>query len=286
MQKALLMPKLDIKDYYFARKLVLFNETFAQPWKNGTAWTLLWHEGIGGSTATDITSAYVTFISNFGWNKKQIVFFADNCSSQNKCWVLYSTLVKLVNSSEFSQIESITMKYFETGHSYMAADSVHGTIARAIEKKNVLGDFKEYKSVIDKCRRNLVSYVMSENDFCCHKREKKLTVAANLRMENIKQAQFRRGSASIFFKTAHCNDSWQEESFLSEKVENKLKAAIREGTLTSLISHIKTYPEGRGIPACKKTELMKLAVHLPISSQAFFNNLKIDEKSKDLHATL
>ena len=31
MQKTILAPKLDIKDVYFSRKLVIFNETFAQP---------------------------------------------------------------------------------------------------------------------------------------------------------------------------------------------------------------------------------------------------------------
>ena len=62
MQKALLMPKCDTKEYYSSRKLVLFNETFAKPGKNAPAWTILWHEGEAGKKADDISNAHLHFL--------------------------------------------------------------------------------------------------------------------------------------------------------------------------------------------------------------------------------
>ena len=45
MQKSLCMPKIPTKDYFFSRKVVLFNETFASPGKDAPAMAVLWHEG-------------------------------------------------------------------------------------------------------------------------------------------------------------------------------------------------------------------------------------------------
>ena len=56
MQKGISMPKTPINDYYFSRKLVLFNETFPEPGKNGKATCYIWHEGEAGRRAFNITS--------------------------------------------------------------------------------------------------------------------------------------------------------------------------------------------------------------------------------------
>ena len=56
MQKALLMPKLEVKDYYFSRKLVLFNETFTTPGSNEESLCIVWHKRKAGRSASNVSN--------------------------------------------------------------------------------------------------------------------------------------------------------------------------------------------------------------------------------------
>jgi len=62
------------------------------------------------------------------------MFWLDNCSSQNKNWVMFSMMIVLVNQDDGPQ--SITLRYFVPGHTHMAQ-----MVSRAILKK--LSDTKE-----------------------------------------------------------------------------------------------------------------------------------------------
>ena len=56
---------------------------------------------------------------------KHIIIWMDNCGPQNKNWTLYTALTAAVNSKDHPYLESITLKYFEVGHTFMSADSFH-----------------------------------------------------------------------------------------------------------------------------------------------------------------
>lgn len=83
------MPQLVTKAYYFSRKLVLFNETFAQPGKNKRAVCVLWHEGESGRKAYNIASAYINFLLKYCRDLKHVYFSVDNCNAQNKNKVFF-----------------------------------------------------------------------------------------------------------------------------------------------------------------------------------------------------
>lgn len=59
------------------------------------------------------------------------IFWADNCTGQNKNWILFTALVCILNNNH-NTVESITIKYLTKGHTHMSADGIHGNI----EKKN------------------------------------------------------------------------------------------------------------------------------------------------------
>ena len=86
----------------------------------------MWHEGIKGRKAGDVASAFVKFLVETG--EKMPVLWADNCAGQNKNWVLFTALIATVNNDWGP--EDITIKYLESGHTFMAADSVHGVIGK------------------------------------------------------------------------------------------------------------------------------------------------------------
>ena len=101
-----------------------------------------WHEAIAGRSAEEICSAFLLFINSHR-DVENIIFWADNCSSQNKSWCLH-TLCILVNSKNGSALQSITVKYFEKGHTFMSADSYHHLVELAMTRMKKVYDFKDF----------------------------------------------------------------------------------------------------------------------------------------------
>ena len=123
MQKVILLPKLTLKEHFFVSRLVVFNETFAALTEEPDL-LILWHEAIAGRNATHVASAYVKCV--LACANTNIVFWADKCSSQNKKWVLFAAMVCCANHEWGQTI--IIIKFFEKGHAFMGADSVHAAI--------------------------------------------------------------------------------------------------------------------------------------------------------------
>lgn len=90
MQKVITMPKLCTKVFFFSRKLVLFNETFAEVGKNKPAICMLWSEEQSGRKAFDVASAYVLFIRKHCRDYDQLILpiYADNCNAKNNNKIL------------------------------------------------------------------------------------------------------------------------------------------------------------------------------------------------------
>jgi len=63
----------------------------------------------------------------------KFVFWADNCTAQNKNWTLYSALVIAVNQINGPNV--IIIKYLTKGHTHMSADGIHGNIESKMRKK-------------------------------------------------------------------------------------------------------------------------------------------------------
>ena len=51
-------------------------------------------------------------------------FWLDNCAAQNKNWGLFLFLMILINT-DFIHAKEIMFKFFESGHTFMAADNFH-----------------------------------------------------------------------------------------------------------------------------------------------------------------
>lgn len=64
-------------------------------------------------------------------NIKHLIIKCDNSTSQNKNWLLFSNMIRFINDP-YINLESITFDYYEAGHSYQAADSVHASISKKI----------------------------------------------------------------------------------------------------------------------------------------------------------
>nr|CAI5862462.1 unnamed protein product [Callosobruchus analis] len=136
LQKVIMLPRLEtFKENLFTPRIVVYNESFVPLGKKSKTypWAVLWHEGVVGRSKDDIISTFYAF---FRVNRdiKHITIWLDNCSSQNKNWSLFSFFVYIVNSSEVA-LENLTIKFFESGHTFMAADSFHHQVELSLKRK-------------------------------------------------------------------------------------------------------------------------------------------------------
>ena len=56
-------------------------------------------------------------------NNKNIILWTDNCNGQNKNCFLYTMFCHEVTRQD--DPDTITVKYFEKGHTFISADSFH-----------------------------------------------------------------------------------------------------------------------------------------------------------------
>ena len=97
---------------------------------------VIWHEA--GRNDEDLASVYMKFMEHPKYRAcKNLIFWADNCSAQNKNWTLFIALVLHLNNCTTSSHSSITFNFFKHAHSFMAADSLHHQIEGKIRSKNL-----------------------------------------------------------------------------------------------------------------------------------------------------
>jgi len=141
LQKVIMLPRIKgCKTVLFTKRLVVFHETFATvrsevvhgvPKIKRKNISVIWHEGCAGRKADEIANT-ITVAVERERDMKHLIYWMDNCSSQNKNWCLFTTLVTVVNDQALA-IEDITLKYFEAGHTFMSADSVHHGVEKAMQ---------------------------------------------------------------------------------------------------------------------------------------------------------
>ena len=135
--------------------LVTFNEIFASKTPSKPEDCILLHEGIVGLKAPDFVSAFLQLIRQC--NEDHIWLWADNCSGQNKNWYLFTGLAQCVNTWG---PETITIKYLEKGHTFMAADAIHRNIGKLFRKTSTVATFDDFVQLCQKANNNIKAIVL------------------------------------------------------------------------------------------------------------------------------
>ena len=100
------------------------------------------HEAISGGSAKDVASAFIPFFRSLG-DVKDVLLWLDNCSILGKNWWIYAALVAEVNKCN-RNLNSITLKYFNPGHTFISANSFHHQDGLAIKRKGCLDNFTHF----------------------------------------------------------------------------------------------------------------------------------------------
>ena len=269
MQKVIMLPRMPgIKKAIFTKRLTTFHMTFAPlggRGRDGKPIGIIWNESISGRHDEDVTSTYIKYITDCMRNRTQVTIWADNCSAQNKNWTLFTALVQLVND-ESKICEKVTIKYFEPGHTWMAADSFHRSVEQVMKRRKTVFDFREFEDVINDA--NGVAVKMSFSDFRNYKSKLSHASTTNYpRLENIVVVEFRKGCSWMFWKEDMRLVEFQQGEFLQKKFVK---------TMTQEEFNARSYP--RGIPESKKKNILsKLCPMMDKQYQQFWMNIPTND---------
>ena len=141
MQKIIMLPHLPVKTALFTRRILMINQAIAPVGGiksgDGRPRAFLWHEGIRGRKDEDVASVVVKFPASTTVREyNDVTIWCDNCSGQNINRTLFSSIVHfLANRESDCMLNTVTLKFFEKGHTFMSADSFHHAVDNQIRIK-------------------------------------------------------------------------------------------------------------------------------------------------------
>ena len=195
----------------------------------------------------------------------------DNCGGQNKCWTLYTMLAWYMNCD--GAPNTITLKYFTPGHSFMSADNFHHQVENQMKLKDKVYDFNDFVDCVSTVGEAIL---MTHSDFKNFEKglsQGKAAKETTPLLAKVKVAQFRKNSTSLFYKESLNDKDFKEAFFLQQKIQRSFKNKCKEYTGR----------EGdRGINPEKKKNIKELFDLIPANRREFYNSLKTNEHAVDL----
>ena len=107
----------------------------------------------------------------------------------------------MVNSEDF-EIEKITVKYLEPGHTFMSADSVHGLIEKEMNRVGNVEDFPGFSRCIARCSTGgkVVPVEMGYSDFLKFDNGFRSVDRNKPLLKNIAVVEFRKNHQQMYYK--------------------------------------------------------------------------------------
>ena len=270
MQRVIVLPKLTTKEHLSVSHLVTFNETFTSKTPGKPDYYILWHEAIAGRKAPDVASAFLQLIRQC--NEDHIWLWADNCSDQNKNWYLFTSLAQCVN---IWRPGTITIKCLEKGHTFMAADAMHGNIGKLFRKTSTVATFDDFVQLCEKANNNIKSIVLDLPFIYPISKKARTRSSTKVKMPLIKsiaEVQFKKGSSMLHYKESFLEESYTTVNFLQPSFLKK--------------DGLKTFPalitERRGITQSKRDNVINTLKGVPQSAHSFWNSIYCNNTSPDL----
>ncbi|ESO95262.1 hypothetical protein LOTGIDRAFT_175170 [Lottia gigantea] len=168
--------------------------------------------------------------------------------------------------------QDVTLRYFETGHTFMSADSVHHQVEQQMNRQQggkVL-DFPDFADVVSRCS-NVEGLQMSNIDF---RDWSPIHSAAKMKKSGIKLTQMveikvKRGSKTLSYKLNHDDPEFMELDF------------TKKGAMLVFPKRLRR--KNRGIPLEKKTDIVEmLCPMMPTNRRIFWTSFDIDKICEDL----
>ena len=162
----------------------------------------------------------------------------------------FSALVHYIN--QVNALQSLKIRYFEKGHTFMAADSFHKKVEDAMRQMNKLYDFDDF---VDAVNKHGIAVNMKAEDFKLF--EKELSKGKDTKypyLSDVGEVCFREGSTKMFWKEKLTDIDYKQGEFLQKKCRKFI--AAKKG--------VPSHDGPRGLNTQKKNDiLLKLGPIIP-----------------------
>lgn len=267
-----MLPRCEMfKEVIFVPRIIAFNESIVPIGRKHKQFptAVVWHEAISGRSKEDIISAFYAFFLD-NRDVENVILWLDNCAAQNKNWAFFSFCVYLVNSSDVA-LKSLSLKFFEPGHTFMSADSFHHQVEKSLKQMKKVFDFEDYKDAVQKANSSKVKLIeMKINNFFNWEDKSSQYKLSRINprpyLNNMVQVDFERGNQSLSYK---CTFNEQEAIVLNFLVAKHQKNGLEKP---------KSKIDYRGISQNRKDTLInRLRGIIPITRMNFWNDLPVSE---------
>lgn len=275
LEKTLPLPRIPTNIVFYKRQLWFYNSGIHQG-SNNVGHCYVWVEGEAGRGAQEVGSCLNKFIKEeLKSEVEHLVLWSDCCGGQNRN-IKIVLMLKVILASH-PNLKTITLKYLESGHTFLPNDTDFSKIEYQLKFRERIYTAEEYMSVIKECKRvnPLQVHRMKTTDFYSVSNiEKKITnrkvfitkeKASWLKTKEIllkKDKLF-----SIFMRSDPCSDKLFEEIDISKKTKGPV-ISFSEADLILL------WPDGKEIPQAKLDDLRSMFDLIPKDCLPFYQNLK------------
>lgn len=164
MQKLLMLPNIPTSIIYYLRQLNLYNFGI-HTGSTGRGKFNIWTEDEASKGTQEVGSCLKSHIEEITRPIKKLILWSDSCGGQNRSIKLILMLMYILHNHD--TLESISMRYLQSGHSFLPNDSEFGEVETAVKHREKLYTDEHYMEVMRECRTKNVFEVkrMSPNDF-------------------------------------------------------------------------------------------------------------------------
>lgn len=134
LQAILSIPHAGDNQIYYKHKLNVYNFTIYDA-SNADGYCYVWDETHGQKGSIEIGTCLLKYLFALPVTVSHVASFSDTCGGQNRNKYVAAAMLFAVNKIDHLKI--IDLKFMESGHSYLEADSMHACIERARRHKKI-----------------------------------------------------------------------------------------------------------------------------------------------------
>ncbi|CAH1992646.1 unnamed protein product [Acanthoscelides obtectus] len=135
LQAILPIPFAGDSQVYYKSHLNVYNLTIYDC-SNKDGICYVWDETHGSKGSSEIGTCLYKYLQSLPQTVEHVATFSDTCGGQNRNKFVSAAMLYSVN--KLTNLKTIDLKFMESGHSYLEADSMHATIERARRHKKFI----------------------------------------------------------------------------------------------------------------------------------------------------
>lgn len=273
LEKTLPLPRIPTSIIFYKRQLWLYN-CGIHPGSDNNGHCYIWIEGEAGRGAQEVGSCLIKYIkTKLNPKVQNLVLWSDCCGGQNRNIKIVLMLKAILSSHQ--TLKTITLKYLESGHTFLPNDTDFSKIEAQLKYHERIYTADEYMAVIKKSKKKNPLQVqrMEKKDFFSTKKIEKNIVNRKVFLDKTKANWLQTKEILlkkdekfvIFMKTQN------EEQFKELNLEKKIRGKsleVSENDFTLL------WPNGKDIPQAKLDDLKSIFDYIPKDCLDFYKSLR------------